>query len=63
MASRDCLTHGLTTFVDHFRLNIMCIADQRDISMRTNIVIDDELMEEALKASGATRTIGAREHC
>ncbi len=30
----------------------MCIAILRDISMRTNIVIDDKLMDDALKATG-----------
>ncbi len=32
----------------------MCNSDTHGDKMRTNIVIDDELMDEALKASGLT---------
>jgi len=40
----------------------MCIAIRYDTHMRTNIVIDDKLMKQAMRASGAKTKRDAVQH-
>jgi Arc/MetJ family transcription regulator len=46
------LSEGLGVGVMRLRA-MMCTAEQRGTQMRTNIEIDDRLMKDALKATGA----------